>query len=151
MYIYNNIYDYKYNIHTCRCMYEDYIYLDLRVVSNFWVYPVLIHSHVFSRMCFCPFWGFQDPWLLFSRRTLNAALTTLGRGRQWQICLDLLRWPAADRIRASSRFHPQMMPNLMGKWSTIKCVQNQFDTWTPSANLTETKHLSVLSRDGLDA
>ena len=27
-------------------MYEDYIYLDLRVVSNFWVYPVLIHSHV---------------------------------------------------------------------------------------------------------
>ena len=55
MYIYNNIYDYKYNIHTCRCMYEDYIYLDLRVVSNFWVYPVLIHSHVFSRMCFCPF------------------------------------------------------------------------------------------------
>lgn len=32
------------------------------------------------------------------RRTLNAALTTLGRGRQWQICLDLLRWPAADRI-----------------------------------------------------
>ena len=70
-----------------------------------------------SPICvFVLFYGVSRPQgLLFSRRTLNAALTTLGRGRQWQICLDLLRRPAADRIRASSRFHPQMMPNLMGK------------------------------------